>query len=118
MRCSDSYRSSAWTGQKIIRTVIADSATTFSSPQFVFLKQISFIAEQILITVNRQTIKTALLNQSLLPYKNFWFFLFCCILALETVESSYLIYSQPVFFKSHFINKIENKHWVISISKQ
>jgi hypothetical protein len=49
--------------------------------------------------------KNCFVKPPLLLYKNFWFFHFCCILAFETVESSYLFYSQPVFFKSHSIIK-------------
>lgn len=44
------------------------------------------------------SLKFVSLKQVVDLHKNFWFYHFCCILALETVESSYLFYSQPVFF--------------------
>ena len=51
------------------------------------------------------------------PYKNFWFYHFCSILALETVESSYPYLLTTGIFQIPFNNKINNKtDWVISIS--
>src|SRR5690242_14380545 len=61
--------------------------------------------------------KSISLKPPILGDKNFWFFYFSCILASETVESSYLNSLTTGIFQIPFDNKINNKtDWVISIS--
>jgi hypothetical protein len=56
-------------------------------------------------------------KRSFKSHKNFWFYQFCSILALETVESSYPYLLTTGIFQIPINNKINNKtDWVISNS--